>query len=169
MTQWVILGFVGIILVTALVRRVPLFDVFCEGAKEGGTAALRVFPTLLALMTAVAMLRASGVLDCVTVWLRPVAERVGFPTEVLPSALLRPFSGSGSLVALQDVLAQHGADSKAGLVASVLQSSTETTFYTLSVYFGYVGVKKTGYALPAALVGDLTGMVLSVLTVHLFF
>ena len=169
MAQWVILGFVGMIVLAALARRVPLFDAFCEGVKEGGAAALRVFPTLLALMTAVAMLRASGVLDCVTVWLRPVAERVGFPTEVLPSALLRPLSGSGSLAALQDVLAQHGADCKAGLVASVLQSSTETTFYTLSVYFGYVGVKKAGCALPAALVGDLTGMVLSALTVHLFF
>ncbi len=169
MAEWVVLGFVGVIVAVASVRRVPLFEEFCLGAKEGGAAALRVFPTLLALMTAVAMLRASGLLDCVVTVLRPVAERIGFPAEVLPSALLRPLSGSGSLAALQDVLAKHGPDSKAGLVASVLQSSTETTFYTLSVYFGYIGVKKTGCALPAALAGDFVGMVLSALTVHLFF
>ncbi len=167
MAEWVILGFVGCILAVAWIRHVPLFEEFCLGVKEGGAAALRVFPTLLALMTAVSMLRASGLIDRAVALLYPVAQRLGFPAEVLPSALLRPLSGSGSLAALQDVLTKHGPDSKAGLVASVLQSSTETTFYTLSVYFGYVGVKRMGCALPAALAGDFAGMVLSVLTVHL--
>ena len=168
MAEWVILAFVGAVVVMALVRRVPLFEEFCIGAKEGGMAALRVFPTLLALMTAVSMLRAGGLLDQMVALLRPVAQRIGFPAEVLPTALLRPLSGSGALAALQDVLATYGADSEVGLVASVMQSSTETTFYTLSVYFGYIGVKKTGWALPAALAGDVAGMILSVLTVHLF-
>lgn len=169
MAEITVLCFVGIVLFAALKKRVPLFDEFCIGAKEGGMAALRVFPTLLALMTAISMLSASGVIDRLVVFLRPAAAWIGFPAEVLPSALLRPLSGSGSLAALQGVLAQNGPDSTAGLVASVLQSSTETTFYTLSVYFGYVGIKKTGCALPAALAGDFAGMVLATLTVHLFF
>lgn len=167
--QIVVLLFVGAVLVTALCRRVAVLDEFCVGAKEGAQAALRVFPTLLALMTAIAMLRAGGVIEWVVALLKPAADFVGFPAAALPAALLRPLSGSGALAVLREVLEQHGADSTAGLVASVLQSSTETTFYTLSLYFGYVGVKKTGVALPAALTGDLVGMILSALTVHLFF
>jgi len=165
----VVLVFVGAVLVLARRQRVAVLDEFCVGVKEGAQAAIQVFPTLLALMTAVAMLQACGVLDGLVRLLQPIAGRLGFPAEALPSALLRPLSGSGSLAVLQEVLQRYGADSTAGRVASVLQSSTETTFYTLSLYFGYVGIKKVGCALPAALAGDVTGMILSALTVHLFF
>ncbi len=165
----VVLVFVGVILVVAAKRHVAVFDEFCIGAKEGARAAVQVFPTLLALMTAIAMLQAGGVLRWLAALLQPAAQWLGFPAEALPAALLRPLSGSGSLAVLREVLQQHGPDSTAGLVASVLQSSTETTFYTLALYFGYVGIKKTGCALPAALAGDITGMILSALTVHLFF
>ncbi len=165
----VVLLFVGAVLVLALHKRVAVFDEFCIGAKEGARAAVLVFPTLLALMTAIAMLQAGGVIRGAVALLQPAARWLGFPAEALPAALLRPLSGSGSLAVLREILQQHGADSTAGRVASVLQSSTETTFYTLSLYFGYVGIKKTGCALPAALAGDLTGMILSALTVRLFF
>lgn len=165
----IVLLFVGAVLVAARWRRVALLEEFCVGAKEGARAAVQVFPTLLALMTAIAMLQAGGALDGLSRLLQPIVGRLGFPTEALPAALLRPLSGSGSLAVLRDILQRYGADSKVGLVASVLQSSTETTFYTLSLYFGYIGIKKTGVALPAALAGDVTGMLLSALTVHLFF
>ncbi len=165
----IVLLFVGAVLAVAMRRRVAVLDEFCVGVKEGARAAMQVFPTLLALMTAIAMLQAGGLLDRMVTVLQPAADRLGFPAEALPAALLRPLSGSGSLAVLREVLQQHGADSRAGLVAGVLQSSTETTFYTLSLYFGYVGIQKAGRALPAALIGDLTGMILSALTVHLFF
>lgn len=167
-TAWAVPLFVAAILIAATVRRVPSFDEFCIGAGEGLRAAARVLPTLVALITAVGVLRASGFTDLLVGWLRPAAQWLGFPAEVLPLALLRPFSGSGSLVALRQLMAEQGADSLAGQVACVLQSSTETTFYTLTVYFGAVGVRHTDRALPAAVAGDLTGMVLAALTVRLF-
>lgn len=161
-------AFVATVLIVGLIRRVSVFDEFCTGAREGVKTAVSVLPSLVALITAVSMLRASGFTEWLAELLRPVTERVGFPAEALPAALLRPLSGSGSLAALRQVLVDYGTESRAGLVASVLQSSTETTFYTLTVYFGAVGVKRSGWAFPAAAVGDLTGMILAALTVKMF-
>lgn len=160
--------FVVAVLVTGAVKRVPVFDEFCAGAREGLRAAVGILPSLAALITAVAMLRASGFTDWLVTAVSPLAAVLGFPAEALPSALLRPLSGSGSLAALRQVLADCGTESAAGLVASVLQCSTETTFYTLTVYFGAVGIRKTAHALPAAMVGDMAGMVLAALSVRLF-
>ena len=168
-TNLIVLGFVGCMLFIGVCRRVPVFDEFCDGAREGAVAAVRVFPTLAALITAITMLSASGFTDWLVSLVRPLADLLRFPVEALPTALLRPLSGSGSLAALRTVLQENGPDSTPGLVASILQSSTETTFYTLTVYFGYIGIKKTGHALPAALIGDMTGMVLAPLMVHLFY
>lgn len=169
LSVWAVPLFVAAVLIAGAVRKIPVFDEFCAGAREGAHAAVGVLPSLVALMTAVAMLRASGFTDWLVEGVRPLAQMLGFPPEALPSALLRPLSGSGSLAALRQVLADHGTESSAGLVASVLQCSTETTFYTLTVYFGAVGIRRTGHALPAAAVGDLTGMILAALTVRLFF
>lgn len=160
--------FVAGIVVWGSIRRVPLFDTFCRGATEGGRAALTVFPSLLALIMAVSMLQASGWTEWLVTWLRPLTARWGFPAEALPVALLRPLSGSGALAALQQLMQTSGTESEAALVACVLQCSTETTFYTLAVYFGAIGVRRTGWALPAAAVGDLFGMVLASLTVKIF-
>ena len=160
--------FVGLILLFGTFRRIPVFEEFCTGAKEGMRAAVGVLPSLLALLTAVSMLRASGFTAALSDWLKPAAEFIGFPSAALPSALLRPLSGSGSLAALQQVLAEYGPESMTGLVASVLQSSTETTFYTLTVYFGSVGIKNTRHALPAALLGDVTGLLAAPLMVRWF-
>lgn len=168
-SAWAVPLFAAVILSAGLLRRVPVFDEFCHGAKEGARAAVGILPSLVALMTAVAMLRASGFTDWLVAAVNPVAEVLGFPPEALPSALLRPLSGSGSLAALREVLASEGTESPAGLVSSVLQSSTETTFYTLTVYFGAVGIRRTGHAFAASAVGDLTGMILAALTVKLFF
>ena len=112
---------------------------------------------LVALLTAVSMLRASGAIELLTKWLSPVAAAVGIPAETLPLVLLRPISGSAALAVGADLMAVHGPDSLIGRTAAVMLGSTETTFYTISVYFGAAGVKKTRYTIPAALIADVTG------------
>lgn len=164
---WAVPLFVAVLLTAAIRKKVPVFDEFTAGAAEGLHSCIRVLPALVALMTAVAMLRASGLLDMLTAWILPLAQRLGFPPEVLPLALMRPVSGSGSLAMLEQIYSAHGPDSLAGLVASVLQSSTETTFYTIAVYYGAVGIKRTRHTLAASAMGDVAGVVLSVLAVRL--
>lgn len=157
------------IVMYGLIRRVDVFESFLEGAKNGLMVSLRILPALVALMTAVGMLKASGALDALTRLLAPGANALGLPPEVLPLALLRPISGSGAMAVLQDILQTHGADSLIGRVASVMQGSTETTFYTIAVYYGATKVRQTRHTLPCALAGDLTGFVFSALTVRLLF
>ena len=167
LSVWAVPVFVAAVLVTALVRRVPVFDEFTVGAGEGLRTCVKILPSLVALMTAVSMLQASGLLEQVTSWIAPAAEKIGLPAPVLPLALMRPVSGSGSLAVLENVFRQVGPDSLAGQVASVMQSSTETTFYTIAVYYGAVGVKRTRHTLAAAATADVTGVFLSALSVRL--
>lgn len=164
---WAVPVFVAVVLTMGLCRKVPVFDEFTAGAGDGLRTCVKVLPSLVALMTAVSMLRASGLMELLTAAVGPIAQRVGIPAEVVPLALLRPVSGSGSLAMLENVYANFGADTLIGRVASVLQSSTETTFYTIAVYYGAVGVKKTRHTLAAAAGGDLCGIVLSSLTVRM--
>ncbi len=157
------------ILLYGLIKGVRVFDIFLEGAKDGLMVAVRIIPALVALMTAIGMFRASGALDVLSYALRPLAGLLGLPVEVMPLAILRPISGSGGLVLFKDLLAQYGPDSFIGRVASVMQGSTETTFYTIAVYYGAVGVNRTRHTLPAALTADIAGFVMSSLTVIWFF
>lgn len=150
-------------------RKVPLFSCFVRGAEEGLRQLVRILPSLCVLMLAVSMLRASGVLEFLAGWAAPFCSRFGLPPEVLPLALLRPVSGSGALVVLQDLLTQCGPDSPAGRTASVLMGSTETTFYTVAVYYGAVKVQKTGHTLCCALLADLAGLCFSVLFTQMLF
>ena len=163
---WAVPVFILLIFAAGFVRKVPLFDEFTAGAADGLRSCVKVIPALVALMTAVAMLQASGALDVLTRLLQPLAERIGLPPEVVPMALMRPVSGSGSLAVLENVYRQYGPDSTAGL-ASVLQSSTETTFYTIAVYYGSVRIRKTRHTLAAAVTGDVFGIVLSALAVRM--
>ena len=153
------------ILLFGLVKGVNVFDAFLMGAREGMRTAAAILPALTALTLAVSMVRASGCLDAAGQLLAPVIGAVRIPPETVPLMLMRPVSGSGALAVIRDIFAQSGADSFAGRVASVMMGSTETTFYTVAVYFGSVGVKKTGYTVPAALTADLTGMIVAALTV----
>ena len=157
---------VGFILY-GLYRGVPVFDCFVEGAGENMKVILKILPSLVALMTAAGMFKASGGLDLLTAGLAPLAELLGLPKQVLPLALLRPISGSGAMVIFQDILQNFGPDGTIGRVASVLMGSTETTFYTLALYYGAIGIKKTRHTLPSALSADMTGFVCSALLVHL--
>ena len=150
-----------------MIRRVPLYDTFLEGAKEGALTAFRIMPAIIAILTAIGMMKASGLLETVVGFLSPLCSFLGIPAEVAPLAVIRPVSGSGGLAVLEQILSDYGPDSVVGQVASVLQSSTETTFYTLAVYCGAVGISKTGYALPCALAADFCGMIFAAATVRI--
>lgn len=158
-----------IILIIGLVRRVPVFSEFIIGAKEGAKSCAAILPSLVGLITAVTMFKASGALDMLSAFLRPAAQWIGIPPEVIPLALLRPVSGGGSIALLENLIKTLGPDSFAGRMAAVMAGSTETTFYTITVYFGAVGIKKTRHALPAALCADFASFIMAGITVRLFF
>lgn len=160
---------IAFIVCYALFKKVPVFDVFAEGAKDGLKMIFNIAPTLIGLIVSVTMLKASGVLDIITEFLSPVTDKIGFPGELLPMTLLRPVSGGGSTALLSQVLKDFGPDSFIGRCASVIAGSTETTFYAITVYFGAVNIKKIRHTLLAALVADFTAAIIAVLTVNLFF
>lgn len=157
------------IIVFGLARRVPVFEAFLTGAREGAQTLLRIAPTILALIFAVGLLKSSGAVAVINRALAPAANAVGFPAEVVPMALLRPVSGSGSSALLMTVLQDYGPDSFAGRVASVLAGSSETTFFATTMYFGSIGVKKIRHTLLAAIAADVTAMLVSAATVRLFW
>lgn len=159
---------VAAVFLYGLIKRVDILDAFTEGARENLITAVRLIPTLTLLMLGVGMFRASGALEMITSALAPAARFIGLPPECLPLALLRPVSGSGALTILKDILNNCGPDSFTGRVASVLMGSTETTFYTVAVYFGATRTKKSRHALASALTGDFTALILSAVAVRLF-
>lgn len=150
-------------------RRVDVYAALTDGASEGLRVLLRILPGLVALLTAVYMLRASGALDCFTGLLRPVLTALGIPPETTPLLLIRPLSGSGALAVGSELIATYGPDSTVGRTAAVMLGCTETTFYTIAVYFGAAGIRKTRYTVPAALTADLVGFLAASWCVRLFF
>lgn len=160
---------VCLIVLFGLFRKVPVFDSFVLGAKEGFSSTINLLPTLIGLVMSVTMLKASGALDVFSSFLMPFLQKIGIPQQVIPLLLLRPISGSGSLAILNQILSTDSPDSFVGRVASVLMGSTETTFYAIAVYYGAVGIKKTRHTIPAAVSSDIAAFLLSVLVVHLLF
>lgn len=150
-------------------KRVDVYGALTHGAEEGLTVLLRVIPALVGLLTAVSMFRASGAMEWLSGLFAPVLELLGVPPETTPLMLIRPVSGNGALAVASDLMAAHGPDSYVGRVAAVMLGSTETTFYTIAVYFGSAGIHKTRHTVPAALAADLTGFLASALAVRLFF
>lgn len=157
-----------LIVVYGLIKRINVYDSFVSGAKEGAENMLQIIAPLVGLMVGIYMLRTSGALELLTRLLRPVFDILKIPAEVLPLALLRPVSGSGSVAIVNDIFKSFGPDSLIGKTASVMMGSTETTFYTVAVYFGAIGVKKHRHTLKAALLADLSGMLLAVWAVRIF-
>jgi len=141
-----------------IAKRVKVYEVFVEGAKDGFQVAVKIIPYLVAMLVAIGIFRASGAMDVVVAVLSPVTNLIGMPAETVPLALLRPLSGSGSLGLMTDLMKVHGADSFIGVLGSTMYGSSETTFYVLAVYFGAVGIKKTRQALAAGIVADIAGM-----------
>lgn len=162
-------AFACVIVVFGLIKRVPVFDIFLKGAKEGMQILYSIAPTIIGLVFAVDLLRSSGAIDAICNFIEPVADYLGFPKEIVPIVLLRPVSGSGSTALLTSLYEQCGPDSFAGRVASVLAGSSETTFYAIAMYFGCIKVKKIRHTLFAAIIADITAAVMSVLTVRLYF
>lgn len=153
----------------ALIKKTDLFGEFIRGAEEGLATVKDIFPSLMALVVSVGMFRACGGVELVSVLLKPITDFFRFPSECTPLLILRPFSGSGATAVFETILEASGADSYAGRVASVMLGSSETTFYTLAVYFAAVKVKKMRYALAAALIGDVCGWIISGAVVRLLF
>ncbi len=153
----------------ALIRGADLYAVLTEGIRGGLGLLPRLFPSLLAILCAVSLLRASGALEAITGLLAPALRLLGIPEETAPLLLIRPLSGSGALAAASELMARYGPDSPVGRTAAVMLGSTETTFYTVAVYFGAAEIKRSRHTVPAALVADLTGFVCASLFVRLFF
>ena len=169
-SPWILPGLMAGFLVFGTIRRVSIYEVFVDGAKEGFQVALRIIPYLVAILVAVGMLRASGALDLLVNALSPFTARFGLPAEALPMALMRPLSGSGAYGILASIINDPsiGPDSYTGVLVSTLQGSTETTFYVMAVYFGAVQVRRIRHAMAAALTADAAGVIFAVMACGLF-
>jgi spore maturation protein SpmA len=167
-TAWLIPGLIIAILIGGYLCGVKVYETVTDGAKEGFQVAIRIIPFMVAIFVGIGMLRSSGALDLFTGIAGRFTELIGMPAEVLPHALLRPLSGTGAYGYMAELI-QKGPDSLAAFMSSILQGSTETTFYVLAVYFGAIGIRKTRHALPAALFSDAVGICAAVLFANLFF
>jgi spore maturation protein B len=159
----VVIPFIGI------VRGIKVYDVFIEGAKEGFDVAVKIIPFLVGILVAIGMFRGSGAMDLLMAGLRPIVSRTGFPAELVPLAILRSLTGSGSLAFTTDLVKTHGPDSLIARMAATLYGSSETTFYVLAVYFGAVGIRRTRHAVPAALIGDVVAAIAAVVVCAFMF
>ncbi|MCI2057452.1 MAG: spore maturation protein [Oscillibacter sp.] len=155
--------------VYAMGKRVDVYAALTTGAGEGLRILIRILPALVGLLTAVSMFRASGALEWLTGLCAPVMEKLGIPPELTPLMLIRPVSGNGALAVGSELMHTYGADSYVGRVAAVMLGSTETTFYTIAVYFGSAGIRRTRHTIPAAITADLAGFLASAFAVRLFF
>lgn len=150
-------------------KKVKVYEKFVEGAKEGFHVGVKIIPYLVAMLVAIAMFRASGAMDVLTNLVKPITNLIGMPSEVLPMALMRPLSGSGSLGVMSELMNNFGVDSLIGFISSTMFGSTETTFYVIAVYFGAVNIYKTRYAVPAGLLADAAGLITAVLICRVLF
>lgn len=158
-----------IVLVYGIYKKVNIFDVFLLGVKDGLKTSINLFPTIFAMVLAITLLTNSNIILELSNYLRPLFSKLHFPVEVFPLAILRPISGSSSLAILNDILATYGPDSFIGRIASVMQGSTDTTIYVISLYFSSIGIKKIRYSLLVGLLADLASVILSIIIVSLLF
>ncbi|MBA2650544.1 MAG: spore maturation protein [Legionella sp.] len=168
-SNWMFLMFIVGIPLYASYKKVNVFDAFVLGAKDGFSTSIEIMPYLIAMMVAIGMLRASGFFDLMNTLLTPAMTWIGMPPELLPLALIRPFSGSASTGMMAELIHQYGGDSLIAKTAATMMGSTETTFYVIAIYFGSIGIKKSRYAIPAGLLADLAGIIASVIICRYFF
>lgn len=167
--KWAIPTIIFLIMVTAVLRRVNVYESFIDGAKEGFTTAVKTIPFLVAMFVAISVFRASGAMELFVRALSPVTEIFGIPAEVVPLGIMRPLSGGGALGITAELIKIHGPDSLIGRLASTLQGSTDTTFFVLTLYFGSIGITKYRYAVISGLSADITGFIASVFICNLVF
>ncbi|MCS7462422.1 spore maturation protein [Paenibacillus doosanensis] len=168
-SAWAIPVIIVFIPLFAAYRKIPVYESFVEGAKDGFDTAIRIIPHLVGMMVAISVFRASGAMELFIGWIRPFFEMIGIPSEVLPLAILRPITGAGSLAFTTDLIQQFGPDSLIGRIASTIQGSTDTTMYVITVYFGAIGIRKASYALKVGLISDAVGFVASIVVCYLVF
>lgn len=166
---WAIPLILALILVYGMYKKVPVYEVFVDGAKGGFGTAIKIIPHLVGMLVAVSIFRQSGALEMLTNVFQPVLEFLKIPGEIIPLALLRPITGSGALAVTTDIIATYGPDSYIGRLASTMQGSTDTTLYVLTVYFGAVGIRNSLYALKVGLLADLAGIAASIFIVNFIF
>ncbi|MDD2586643.1 MAG: spore maturation protein [Syntrophomonadaceae bacterium] len=168
-STWAIPFLLLVIPVYGCFKKVPVYESFVEGAEEGFTTAVKIIPFLVGMMVAISVFRASGAMEYLGEILNPLTSRIGAPSEILPLALMRPLSGSGVLGLATEIMRTYGPDSFIGRLASIMQGTTDTTFFVLTVYFGSIGVKKYKYSIITGLSADLTGFLASLYICNLLF
>ena len=168
-SAWAIPFFLAAVPLYGAFRKVKVYESFVEGAKGGVQTAVRIIPYLVAMLVAVGMLRAAGAIDMMADTLAPLLNRLRFPVEILPLAIMRPLSGSGSLGIVTELVSAHGPDSFIGILAATVYGSTETTFYVLAVYFGAVGIRKTRHAVAAGITADAASLTAAIIVCRLAF
>ena len=168
-SNWAIPVIFVLILGYGAIRKVKVYEVFVEGAKEGFNVAIRIIPYLVAILVAIGIFRGSGAMDWIIAGFTPILKPLGVPPEVLPMAIIKPLSGSGALGVMSEGLKTYGPDSLIGNTLSTMMGSTETTFYVLAVYFGSVAVRRTRHAVLACLLGDLAGLTMAIFVCNLMF
>lgn len=157
------------IIVFGVIRKKEVYQPFVAGASDGLKTLAEIIPSIVGILVAVSMIKASGAIELLAVALSPVLKLIGMPREIIPLALLRPFSGSGSVSVVSDIINTYGPDSYSGRIAAVMMGSTETTFYTVALYYGVAKVKNIRHTLHAALLADLCGIIGSVIICRLYF
>lgn len=168
-SAWAVPAMIGTILVAALVRRLPVYEEFVEGAKEGFQVGLRIIPFLVAMLVAMGMFRASGAIDVLKAIAAPLLGAVGFPPDLLPMAIMRPLSGSGAQGLLAEIVKTFGPDSLLGRQAATMVGCSETTFYVLAVYFGSVAITRTRHAVVVGLTAELAGFITAIWVCRMVF
>ena len=169
LSTWMIPLLILFILLYGTFKKVPTYETFVEGGKEGITMSFSIIPFLVGMLVAISVFRASGALDFIVDLLRPILSVLHFPAEILPLSIIRPISGNAALGMTSDLISIHGPDSFIGRLAATIQGSTDTTLYVLTVYFGAVGIKRMGDALKVGLLADLVGIIAAVIIVTLVF
>ncbi|MCQ2739288.1 MAG: spore maturation protein [bacterium] len=161
--------FIITVLTVGMLKKVPIYEEFTEGAKDGFNVAISIIPYLVALIVGISMFRASGAIDLIANTLSSLLNTLSIPVDVIPIMITRSLSGSATLGIFAEIVTKNGAESYAAMMAAVMVGSSETTFYVLSVYFGSIGIKKFRYAILAGIIADITGIILAVLVARYFF
>ena len=166
---WAIPVVIAVVCFYAICKKVPVYSVFTEGAKEGFSTAIMIIPYLVAMLCAIGMFRASGAMDWLCDLLNPITSLIGLPAEVLPMGIMRSFSGGGAEGMMAELLETYGTQSQIGRIASVALGSTETTFYIVAVYYGSIGVTNARQSIAAGLLGDLASLIAATVIVNLMW